>query len=244
MTQPQMWIVAGPNGAGKSTLADTYLRGKLPLINPDNIARELDPKIGHDMSAVSLQAGRLALQRQRNLLDQKSSFAFETTLTGKRELRLMQEAKDKGYKVNLVYVGLHSETLSAFRVATRIKTGGHSIPKSDIKRRYPRSLDNLLPALVLSDRAYILDNSGARRKLLLSVHEGIIKFRTAQKMPDWLVGSVPQVAEGFDETLFIAERFAQEKLKTPQDRERFLSKFKDLHHESVKSQTHDEDLER
>jgi ABC-type branched-subunit amino acid transport system ATPase component len=50
--------VAGPNGAGKSTL-DRYMAGRLPVINPYNIARELDPGLGEGQRV--LRAGRLAV---------------------------------------------------------------------------------------------------------------------------------------------------------------------------------------
>lgn len=213
--KPQIWIFAGPNGAGKSTLANQYLKGRLPLINPDIIAHELNPDAGHDLSSVALQAGRIALKSQQDFLKRKVSFALETTLTGQRELRLMQNAKEQGYKVNLVYVGIKSEKLSAFRVSTRVKRGGHSIPMSDIERRYPRSIGNLESALSIADRAYILDNSGSRRRLLLSIMGGTIKFQSIQKVPQWLVDAFsPSQKEG----IFC------EKSKLIQDEANFLQK--------------------
>jgi predicted ABC-type ATPase len=44
---PQLWVFAGPNGAGKSTLVDRYMADDF-LINPYNIARELDPGLAKD----------------------------------------------------------------------------------------------------------------------------------------------------------------------------------------------------
>ncbi|MEK9499123.1 hypothetical protein V2H77_22210 [Photorhabdus sp. P32] len=38
--RPQLWVIAGPNGAGKSTLVRRHLTGKLPVVNPDDIARK------------------------------------------------------------------------------------------------------------------------------------------------------------------------------------------------------------
>lgn len=169
MSQPQLWVVAGPNGAGKSTLADRYLKDKLPVINPDNIARQINPAIGSDMSSVAVQAGRTALQQQQEYLKQKASFAIETTLTGKRELRLMKEAKTQGYKVNLVFVGVDGPDMSTVRIATRVQSGGHHVTAKDVNRRYSRSMANLDDALKLADRGFVLDNSYSRRRLLLSL---------------------------------------------------------------------------
>ncbi len=189
MSQPQLWFVAGPNGAGKSTLADRYLKDKLPVINPDNIARQINPAIGSDMSSVAAQAGRAALQQQQEYLKQKASFAIETTLTGKRELRLMKEAKTQGYKVNLVFIGVDGPDMSTVRIATRVQSGGHHVTTKDVNRRYPRSMANLDAALKLADRGFVLDNSYSRRRLLLSLEHGITKFQS-KNMPEWATRSI------------------------------------------------------
>lgn len=191
MSQPQPWLVAGPNGAGKSTLADRYLKDKLPVINPDNIARQINPAMGSDMSSVALQAGRAAIQRQQACLKQQVSFAIETTLTGKRELRLMRAARAQGYKINLVFVGIDGPDMSAFRIASRVQSGGHHVKARDVSRRYPRSLANLDSALKLADRGFVLDNSYSKRRLLLSIERGITKFQS-KNMPNWAACAISE----------------------------------------------------
>ena len=42
MSAPKLWAVAGPNGAGKTTLTRHHLTGHLPVVNPDDIAAEID----------------------------------------------------------------------------------------------------------------------------------------------------------------------------------------------------------
>ncbi len=39
--KPRLWVFAGPNGAGKSTIVDRYVGNRIPVINPDNVGREL-----------------------------------------------------------------------------------------------------------------------------------------------------------------------------------------------------------
>lgn len=176
-------MVAGPNGAGKSTLADRHLAGRIPVINPDNIALE-QPGIG------PARAGRLAIQRQREHLLKRESFAWETTLSGHRELALMREARDAGYKVNLVYIGVRDPGLSMLRITERVAAGGHTVPASDVARRFERSLGNLPHALALADRAFILDNSEKRRRLVL-IREGDHSRFRSQSMPQWLQSRLP-----------------------------------------------------
>jgi predicted ABC-type ATPase len=42
MTRLDLWVFGGPNGAGKSTLARRLLAGKIPIVNPDDLAAEID----------------------------------------------------------------------------------------------------------------------------------------------------------------------------------------------------------
>ena len=143
------------------------------------------------MSSVAIQAGRVALIEQSKSLDSRISFALETTLTGQRELKLMQKTRDIGYKVNLIYIGLDGIYISNARVESRATAGGHSIPVNDIIRRYPRSLASLTPALSIAHRAYILDNSGNRRRLIISTENNSTKFRTANSIPQWVLRAIP-----------------------------------------------------
>lgn len=171
-------MIAGPNGAGKSTLADRYLAGRVPVINPDNIALE-QPGIG------PAQAGRTAIERRREHLRKRESFAWETTLSGHRELALMREAKAAGYKVNLVFIGVRDPGLSMLRITERVAAGGHLVPASDVVRRFERSLGNLPDAMGLADRTLILDNSGKRRRLVLVRERDHSRYQ-AKSLPHWL----------------------------------------------------------
>ncbi|HDR9474388.1 TPA: zeta toxin family protein [Burkholderia multivorans] len=189
MHRPQLWVVAGPNGAGKTTLTSQHFAGRIPVVNPDEIANRIDPQ-HQGSSATMVAAGRLAIAERQLLLSEGKSFAVETTLTGKGELHLMRQAADRGYKVNLFFVGLDDAQLSAGRVAQRVRSGGHPVPLDDIFRRFDRSLSHLSEALMLADRAFVLDNSGLRRQLLLSLEGGRVKHMTKQ-LPDWAKTAIP-----------------------------------------------------
>lgn len=50
-------------------------------------------------------------------------------------------------------------------MALRVKLGGHNIPKSDVERRFVRSLNNLYEMyLPLADRWTVLDNASGTLK--------------------------------------------------------------------------------
>lgn len=88
--RPQLWVFAGPSGAGKSTLVDHHVGNRIPVVNPDTIARNL-PSGLHDAERV-IRAGRMAVAARSALLDERRTFAIETTLTGQSELHVMRAA--------------------------------------------------------------------------------------------------------------------------------------------------------
>lgn len=174
---PRLWVFAGPNGAGKSTIVDHYVDVPIPIINPDNIARTLPPELGD--TARRLQSGKRAVEDRATLLASRRSFGIETTLTGNSELALMRSAVEAGYQVNLVYVGIRDVSHSIGRVRERVSRGGHDVPIDDIMRRFDRSLTNLAIAVQLANhRVLLIDNSGRRRRLILSSKAGRIKYRS------------------------------------------------------------------
>lgn len=187
--RPQLWVFAGPNGAGKSTLVRRHVAGRLPIVNPDDIAREIEP--GHQGDAgTMLWAGRLAIQRRQAQLKAGGSFGLETTLTGRGELAFMQQASAAGYKVTLVFIGLRDVVQSRSRVAERVRRGGHPVPIADIERRFDRSLAHLALAMKVADRVLVLDNSDRRTRLLLSTENGRTKHIT-RRLPTWAKKAIP-----------------------------------------------------
>jgi predicted ABC-type ATPase len=62
--------------------------------------------------------------------------------------------------VKLFYLWLPSATVAIRRVRERVRKGGHAVPTVDIRRRYTRSLRNLVEHyLPLADEWIIFDNS-------------------------------------------------------------------------------------
>lgn len=180
---PQLWLVAGPNGSGKSTLTGRYLAHRLEVIDPDRIARGIDAS-GVGPPAAALRAGREALRRQEDCLAAKRSFAMETTFSGNRELAFMRQAKAAGFKVNLIFICLESPTHSIARIAQRALAGEHHVPAADVIRRYHRSLANLPEGIATADRAWLLDNTGTRPRLVASLERDRAKG-ISQALPQW-----------------------------------------------------------
>src|SRR3546814_11588527 len=91
----------------------------------------------------------------------------------------MRAAGEAAYQVNLVYVGVRDVRHSIGRVRERVSRGGHDVPIADLWRRFDRSLANLAVAMQLANhRVLLIDNSGKRRRLLLSSKAGRVKYRS------------------------------------------------------------------
>lgn len=141
---------------------------------------------------MQLEAGRLAVTERASLMDRRQSFLVETTLTGHSEIRLMRDAQVAGYKVTLVYVGLNRADVSGTRVALRVRQGGHDVPREAILRRFDRSAANLAIAAEAADRVFVLDNTGARPRLLVSAETGR-RPRSAGDVPAWFARLLPAI---------------------------------------------------
>jgi predicted ABC-type ATPase len=178
---PILTIVAGANGSGKSTLTKLY--ADTLLIDPDAIAREIDPA---NPSAAAVAAGRQALTLSEQHVRSGHSFIVETTLAGNSYLKLMHKVKNLGWLVTLVYIGIENPNINLQRVSDRVKLGGHDVPGADILRRYERSLANLRKAAVIADQLTLFDNStNAGHQLIATVESGNTTIHV-QELPEWL----------------------------------------------------------
>jgi predicted ABC-type ATPase len=155
-------IIGGPNGAGKTTAAHRLLPEGLNIreyVDADAIARGISP-LNPEGNAV--RAGRLMIQRIRDLARSGERFAFETTCAGRSHLKLLQECREAGYRLMLLFLYLPFAETAVARVTERVARGGHSVPTDVIVRRYHAGLRNMRPFyLAAVNAASIYDNSGS-----------------------------------------------------------------------------------
>ncbi len=139
---PTVYVFAGPNGAGKSTFATRFLPDFVQcreFLNADLIAAGLSPFAPETQN---IRAGRLMLDRIEELSSRKENFSFETTLSGRGYIRLLNRLKSAGYRVYLFFLWLPSDDVALSRVSIRVQQGGHSIPEPDVRRRFELGLKN------------------------------------------------------------------------------------------------------
>ena len=165
MSKPTIYVIAGCNGAGKTTFAREFLPHEVKCLrfyNADEIARGLSPL---DPSAGAIKAVRLLLNEIQASIDQRKTFALETTLSGKTYLRTFKRSIDLGYELVLHYLWLSNAEQAIARVRRRVRMGGHDVPVADIRRRFKRSLIHLIDDyLPLATRWAVWDNRGLPAK--------------------------------------------------------------------------------
>ncbi|MCZ2357698.1 MAG: zeta toxin family protein [Bacteroidia bacterium] len=167
MEDKKLYIIAGCNGAGKTTASFTILPEILDckeFVNADEIAKGLSP---FQPENVSFEAGRIMLNRINELISENENFAFETTLSTRSYKNKIVEAKEKKYRVTLLFFWLQNIELAKERVKIRVSEGGHNIEPEVIERRYIRGIKNLFDIyLPVVDGALIFDNSEGKYELL------------------------------------------------------------------------------
>ena len=167
MKNKNLYIIAGCNGAGKTTASFTILPDILDckeFVNADEIAKGISP---FQPEKVSLDAGRIMLNRINELIEENQNFAFETTLSTRSYRNKILAAKNKGYRVTLLFFWLQNVELAKERVKIRVEEGGHNIKPEIIDRRYYKGIKNLFDIyLPIIDGALIFDNSAGKHELL------------------------------------------------------------------------------
>ncbi|MBI4473110.1 MAG: Zeta toxin family protein [Acidobacteria bacterium] len=160
-------IIAGPNGAGKTTFAQEFLPKNAKVVhfvNADLIAGGLSP-LRPQMAAIA--AGRVLLREIDRLAGAGVDFAFEKTLSGLSYLPRLKRWKERGYRIEIIYLNLPSPEIALRRIAFRVQQGGHDIPAVDVIRRFRRSSENFKePYQPIAHAWVIYDNSGKKPKLV------------------------------------------------------------------------------
>ena len=165
---PTLYIIAGPNGVGKTTFADSYLPDEarqVEFVNADLIARGLSP---YDPDSVTVDAGRIALKRIRELIAQRKGFTWETTMSG----------RSAAY-----FLWVPDPEILIRRIRQRVAEGGHDIAEALSKRRFLKTIQNFFGIyrhLVDDWKLYENDLPAPR---LLAVQKGSrLAFRDRQRI--------------------------------------------------------------
>lgn len=154
-------VLTGVNGAGKSSiLGPRFLQDQnLTFVNPDEVARRLRERTGWSMADANAEAWAWMVEKLKEAIANRTSFAFETTLGGRTITHLLLHAAQSGMKVLILFAGLSSPDLHVRRVRKRVRAGGHDIPEEKIRERWQSSRQNLIELLPHVTEVRLFDNS-------------------------------------------------------------------------------------
>lgn len=147
---PEIVVFAGPNGSGKSTFTE-LLKPPMDYINADEIKKAL--------KCSDIEAAQEAERQREAHLANKEEFCFETVLSTRRNLDLLQRAKAQGYFIRCYYILTADPEINVCRVLARVMEGGHDVPRDKIVSRYEKALALVKEVVAVSDICHIYDNS-------------------------------------------------------------------------------------
>lgn len=146
-------IIGGVNGVGKSSIYGA-LKGR-----DEDFGVVIDTdKITAQFGGDKLKGGKEAVRLINDCLEKGLNFTQETTLSGKKTLKTIIKAHEKGYEIYLYYIAVSSAEESLSRIKNRVNKGGHDIPEAYVKRRFDKRFDDLLKVLPYCDKAIFWDN--------------------------------------------------------------------------------------
>jgi predicted ABC-type ATPase len=165
--QPRCIVIAGPNGSGKTTFAREFLpadAGVFNFVNADLIAGGIAPL---QPQAAAVAAGRIFLAELERLAAAGDDFAFETTLSGRSHLPRLRRWRERGYRLEMIFLRLSSPAVAVRRIASRVRQGGHDVPRDHVLRRFARGWANFQADYRPLMHAWaVYDNSGPVPRLL------------------------------------------------------------------------------
>lgn len=177
-----MYIISGCNGSGKTTASYTLLPEMLEcnqFVNSDEFAKSLSP---FNPSEASVSASRYMLQKIYYLLGNHMDFCVETTLATRSLMGIINDAKSRGYTVDILYFWLKSPEMAIARVKSRVEAGGHNIPENVVRRRYYMGLNYFFETYApICDRWMLADNSVSPFSIVAEGSPAGIKVRDKEK---------------------------------------------------------------
>jgi predicted ABC-type ATPase len=114
-----------------------------------------------------------------------NKFTFETVMSHPSKLEFIRLAKSLGYRIYLYFISLEDPIMNVARVEARVRQGGHDVPTDKIVDRYARTMNLLLDAIKLVDRAYLFDNSSTHPILFATSQHDEISLVNMEYAPDW-----------------------------------------------------------
>ena len=184
--KPMLLVLAGPNGSGKSTFTGFFEKVGT-YTNADDIVAA---------TGMSNEAAAKFVDEKRYLsIAQKEDFTFETVLSSKYKLDILEKAKNEGYFIKCIFVLTVNPLINVARVETRVAAGGHDVDRRKIEERYYKSLDNIKRLMELCDILHVYDNTVEPVRIIRKHKEDISIFPNELWPEERIIELIEEVAD-------------------------------------------------
>ena len=165
--KPMLLVFAGPNGSGKSTITP-YFEKVGEYTNADVVAESTGMSVE--------EAAKFVDNKRYEAIDQKRDLTFETVLSSEYKMDILRRAKEEGYFIKCIFVLTVDPMINVARVAARVESGGHDVPKDKIISRYSKSLSNIKELIELCDIMHVYDNTKTPPARIIRKHKDDISI--------------------------------------------------------------------
>jgi Uncharacterized protein conserved in bacteria len=143
--------------------------------------------VDQSKSAHSYEGALVAMFLREKLIENNESFCFETVMSHRSKLKEIEDAKKLGYTTYLYFVCIDDPEINISRIENRVDKGGHTVADEKVVNRYPKTLENLYPAISLCNKSYLFDNSGEELTLIAEIQDNsFLKLAVDEaKLPNW-----------------------------------------------------------
>jgi len=184
MDQLTLYVIAGPNGIGKTTATYDLLPKNIPIINPDEIARQV--KLANLTPDANTQkySNRLAAKLIKEQIDNAISFGIETTLCDVKTWKFLIEMKRLGYNLHLIFLCTDNIQILKKRIEERTMRG-EQVESIEMEERYKTGLKLLDYYFDIPVRIQLIDNS--ENTWLVLQKEADLMDILSDPLPDWVI---------------------------------------------------------
>lgn len=113
------------------------------------------------------------------------SFSQETVFSHPSKVAALKSAHEAGYRTYLYFVATSDIAINIARIASRVQSGGHSVPEEKVVARSMRTMANVGVALPFCSRAFFFDNSMMEMRFLAEYSKESGFVSVADSLPPW-----------------------------------------------------------
>ena len=199
---PNLYIIAGHNGAGKSTFGRKLLPNQaqnLFIFDGDVIYLQKLKK-----ASLTISVHKYAVQQadedtveefsqlSKEAINTQADFAYEGHFSNESSWGTIQLFTEKGYIINMIFLGLESLKLSEKRVKDRVQENGFLVPSYAIHHNYFGNLRLLNQNFEMIDNLSIWDTSSGIPEILLVISNHQKEY-VASSLPNWFTELLPSL---------------------------------------------------